>query len=306
MSKSIIIIIPYFGKFPEWSDLFFETLRCNSSIDFYFFTDCDIEIYEYSNIKYQKISFEDYISFVNNRIDLNFNPPNPYKLCDLRPLYGYIHYDIINKYDFYGWTDMDILFGDIRSFYTEDILSKYEVLSTHNVRISGHLSLFKNSKKNIMMFKKIYNWKEALYKKDFVGIDEHGLTNAYTLTIVDKINQKYNLKINNWFSVLLSKLKKKKLYLKEQYTTPFTQIPWIDGTINSEQPNTWYYIDGKVTNNRDGLRNFIYIHFMNFKNSQWRHDGTKAPWETKQSIYFVDKVSLKNGVVINSQGIFQI
>jgi hypothetical protein len=45
---------------------------------------------------------------------------------------------------------------------------------------------------------------------------------------------------------------------------------------------------------------------MNFKNSQWRHDGTKAPWETKQSIYFVDKVSLKNGVVINSQGIFQI
>ena len=157
MSKSIIIIIPYFGKFPEWSDLFFETLRCNSSIDFYFFTDCDIEKYESSNIKYQKISFEDYISFINKRIDLNFNPPNPYKLCDLRPLYGYIHHDVINKYDFYGWTDMDILFGDIRSFYTDDILSKYEVLSTHNIRISGHLSLFKNSKKNIMMFKKIYN-----------------------------------------------------------------------------------------------------------------------------------------------------
>jgi hypothetical protein len=302
----IILLIPYFGKFPEWSALFFESIKRNNTIDFYFFTDCDIENYQAPNIKYTKLSFLDYLKLVNRKNNLNFNPSNAYKICDLRPLFGALHNDVIENYDFYGWTDMDILFGDIRSFYNEEILGKYEVFSTHNGRISGHFSLFKNTVKNKLMYKKIYRWQEALAKKEFVGIDEHGLTNAYMLTIFDKINQKFNLHIDNFITRYFSTLKRKKLYFTEQYTTPFTVIPWIDGSINSNQPSTWYYKDGIITNDRDLSRKFIYLHFMNFKNSQWRHDGTKAPWEGKKKIYFVENLNSKNGVVINNQGIFQI
>ena len=299
-------MIPYFGKFPEWSDLFFETLKANATIDFYFFTDCDIEKYQSENIKYQKISFEDYVALVNKKSHIQFNPKNAYKICDLRPLFGYIHKDIFENYDFYGWTDMDILFGDIRSFYTDDILSKYDVLSTHSIRLSGHLSLFRNNVRNRMMFKKIYKWKEALANDKFIGIDENGLINAYTLTIFDKIQQKYNININNFLTRYISQNKIKKLYLKEQYTTPFTQIPWLDGTINSEQPNTWYYINGVITNNKDGSRSFIYLHFMNFKNSQWRHDGTKAPWEGLSSICFAEAKDIRKGIIIDQSGIKRI
>jgi hypothetical protein len=306
MHKKIILLIPYFGKFPEWSDLFFETLKANATIDFYFFTDCEIEKYQSENIKYQKISFEDYIALVNKKGHVKFKPQNAYKICDLRPLFGYIHEDIFKDYDFYGWTDMDILFGDIRTFYTDEILSTYDVLSTHSIRLSGHLSLFKNNLKNRMMFRKIYKWEEALLKNEFVGIDEHGLTNAYLLTFFDKLNQKFKLNIENVLSRYFAKLKRKKIFFKEQYTTPFTQIPWIDGSLNSNQPDTWYYINGEVTNNRDGSRTFIYLHFMNFKNSLWRHDGTKAPWEGLSKIYFVDNSDFENGIVINSKGIYSL
>ena len=74
--------------------------------------------------------------------------------------------------------------------------------------------------------------------------------------------------------------------------------------MNAEQPDTWYYRDGVVTNSRDKNRDFIYIHFMNFKSSQWRHDGTKAPWESKDRIYQIDDFSdIKDGVVIDANGI---
>jgi hypothetical protein len=301
--KKILIIIPYFGKFPEWVDLYFETLRQNSTIDFFFFTDCAIEKYESPNIKYKKISFQEYVKSVNIKKNINFSPNNAYKICDLRPLFGIVHKEIITGYDFYGWTDMDILFGNIRSFYTDDILEKYFVFSTHEIRISGHFALFRNSRQNIIKFKKIYDWKKHIENPEFVGIDEHGLTNAYTMTFFDKFNEKFKTNIDNVITRFIKKLKKRKLYLKEQYTTPFTSIPWLDGSVNSKQPDVWYYKNGQITNNRDGERKFMYLHFMNFKSSTWRHDGSKAPWEGKEKICFADVSDMNTGIVINNEGI---
>ena len=141
---------------------------------------------------------------------------------------------------------------------------------------------------------------------EFVGIDEHGITNAYTMTIVDKFNEKYGLHIKNKITQLLSRWKKRKLYLKEQYTTPFTTIPWLDGSVNSAHPSTWYYKHGIITNSRDGQRNFIYLHFMNFKNSRWRYDGTKAPWENKSSVCFAEVSDMEQGIEISEKGIYPI
>jgi hypothetical protein len=51
----------------------------------------------------------------------------------------------------------------------------------------------------------------------------------------------------------------------------------------------------------------MYIHFMNFKSSQWRHDGTKAPWEGKKQICFASVKEMVNiGLKINSEGILSI
>ncbi len=303
-NPKIILLIPYFGKFPEWAPLFFETVRRNDSIDFKFYTDCDTSSYKHiSNLSFQKMSFEDYISLARNTTNIDFSPANAYKICDLRPLFPVVHNQDIKAYDFYGWTDMDILFGDIRSFYTADLLHRYDVLSTHSVRVSGHLALFRNTKTNRELYKNIYNWRRHVAHPYFVGIDEHGVTNALTMTFFDKLNEKMNWSIDNFFTRWLKKWKTKRLYLVEQFTTPFIVEPWLDGSINSQQPNEWYYRDGVITNARDGSRNFIYLHFMNFKSSTYRHDGTKAPWEGQSSICSATVEDMLEGITINDQGI---
>ena len=300
------VYVYYFGKWPEWIDLYFETLRRNPTIDFHIFTDCEIPDLDAPNIFFHSISFDDYLKFARVKLEVEINALNGVKLCDLRPFLGFIHQDIFCKYDFYGYADSDLLFGDIRSFYTSDILKKYDVISSHKNRISGHFALFRNTRRNRLIFRKIYNWKKALKNPDFVGIDEHGITHAYQMTIFDKFNEKFSLRINNFFTRWASERRKKRLYMVEQFTTPFISIPWLDGSINSQQPDEWYYKDGKITNIRDGERNFLYIHFMNFKSSQWRHDGTKAPWEGKGKICFATPEEMTKGIIINSEGISPI
>jgi len=300
----LALIIPYFGKFPDWADLYFETIRRNPRIDFLFYTDCDYSPYQnIPNCLFHATSFQDYIQNAREKTGIAFNPANAYKLCDLRPLYPIIHFEDIQDYDFYGWTDMDILFGNIRDFYTDSLLMNYDIFSTHKIRISGHLAIFRNETKYREAYKKIYRWREHLAFPEFVGIDEHGITNALTMTFFDKLNEKMNWSVDNFITRWMKKIKMKRYYMVEQYTTPFTSIPWIDGSINSQQPDVWHYKDGNITNQRDGDRRFIYLHFMNFKSATYRHDGTPAPWEGKKNILSATVEDMKQGITISPEGI---
>ena len=50
----------------------------------------------------------------------------PYKLCDYKPAYGEIFAPELSGYDFWGYGDMDLVFGDLRAYFTEDKLRKYD------------------------------------------------------------------------------------------------------------------------------------------------------------------------------------
>jgi hypothetical protein len=298
--KSIVFICFYFGKFPEWFELYFETLRLNSTIDFVFYTDCDYEEYSSHNVTFNKISYEDYVFKVIQKTGIDFTPANPYKLCDFRPLLATIHNEDIKDYDFYGYADLDLIFGDIRSFYTDELLNKYDVFSTHAHTLSDHCVLFRNIDLNINMYNQIGGWAEKLSSPYCVGIGEDNLFLAY---------EKYKLNQFKRFRGIykyIYKFRGLKLYLKEQYTTPFTPIPWINGEINEFQPSSWFYKDGKITNSRDKNRNFLYLHFMNFKSSKYRHDGSIAPWEGLRKVCYATKSDMIKGLSINDKGIFPL
>ena len=299
--QKIILIIPYFGKWPIWMELYLDSVKRNENIDFLFITDCDSSILNgIKNVSFEITTFEEYVNRYKMLLGDDIQIPNAYKICDLRPFFGLVHQEKIHSYDFFGWTDVDILFGDIRSFYTDEILSKFEVLSTHKTRLSGHLALLRNNEKHRTIGQKIYNWKRALQNPNFVGIDEHGITNALQMTLFDKIAEKFKFSKDNLILNLIRKTKTTKHYFVEQYTTPFTPIPWIDGSLNSTQPDEWFYDQGVVTNTRDTDKKCIYLHMMNFKSSGWRADGTIAPWQTD---FMYEVGNLNKKIKIDVKGI---
>jgi hypothetical protein len=298
--KSVVVICFYFGNLPDWFDLYFESLKLNSSIDFLFYTDCNFDNYIAPNVKFESVSLNEYFDLIESRTGINISSRQPYKLCDFRPLLAQIHWNEIEYYDYYGYADIDLIFGDIRKFYNDFLRSNYDVISTHEHTLSDHFVIFKNNHRNRTMYKNIGGWYEKISAKETVGIGEDYLLKAYRKYIFEWKNR--FRKINSFFYPFFGI----KLCLIEQYTTPFIPIPWTDGSMNSNQPNTWYYINGEITNNRDKGKSFIYLHFMNFKSSKYRHDGTPAPWENKEKICFAKQEDMKTGIVINSDGIMPL
>ena len=297
---SILILYPYFGKLPEWFDLFHETLLRNADVDFLFFTDVEFDRYTAPNVQHRSMSLSDYAQLCSQKLGINVVLENSYKICDLRPFFGRIHANEIKGYDFYGYGDIDLLFGDIRSFYSSQILHKYDVLSTHPDRLSGHFCLFRNSEFNrTLSFNIIEDFEEKLFSAQNIGLDEAPLLNLYLKTNA-RLRES---RIPVWKYIKARRAAK--LYLKEQYTTPFIPKPWTDGSLNSAQPSEWMYRDGLITNNRDIGRNFIYLHFMNFKSSAYRADNTPAPWEGKK-ICFAQAEDMKRGVSIGPLGMYPI
>ena len=77
-----------------------------------------------------------------------------YKLCDFKPALGYIFSDYIKKYDFWGYCDIDIIFGNIRAFMTDDLLNEYDVISARHDYLTGCFALYKNNQDMCELFNK--------------------------------------------------------------------------------------------------------------------------------------------------------
>ncbi len=173
--KKIILIIPYFGKLPNYFPLWLKSIEYNPTINFLLITD-DKTKYSYpKNIKVIYSQFEEIQKKIKNIFDFNVKINKPYKLCDYRPFYNIIFDSEIKNYDFWGYCDIDLIFGNIRKFLTDEILEEYEKIYTR-----GHLTLFKNSLKvnSAIRYTKInpnfYNYKEALTTDYACHFDEWG------------------------------------------------------------------------------------------------------------------------------------
>lgn len=136
--KTILIIIPYFGKFPKQFKFWLQSAGNNPTIDFLLLTDNQFQSKE--NIKVIQMTFDDFKAFIQSKFDFNIALNTPYKICDFRGAYGYIFSEFCRDYDFWGFGDIDVIYGDIRHFLTDEILSNYKVVLGY-----GHLTLYKNS-----------------------------------------------------------------------------------------------------------------------------------------------------------------
>lgn len=277
MAKSLVKIIAYFGQWPEWINFYIESCKWNPDIHWLIYTDCPEPENKAENVFYKKLSFKDYCDQVSSRLNIDFHPDSSYKLCDLKPAFGYIHENDIIHYDYYAFGDVDIIYGDIRKFFSDDVLEKYQLISTHNDRISGHLAVFENSARMRNSFRQIPKWRQKF--EDTI----HQCYDEITYARVFLRFQKYPIVIQN-LAKMLSPYRRRCLF-NEQYSTILSSIPWSNGSV--EHPQTWLWNQGKLTNTKDGDREYCYLHFMNWKSNRYLPGELKdepAAWQRISSI----------------------
>lgn len=135
-----MLLLPYWGRFPNYFQFFLESVRRNPSIDFHIITDDD-RYFEYpQNVKVTYMCFGEFKAKVESKFDFPLTyASTPYKMCSVRTIWGYALPTLIDDYDWWGYCDCDMIFGDIRHYITDDVLKCYD-----RVLSRGHLTLYRN------------------------------------------------------------------------------------------------------------------------------------------------------------------
>lgn len=261
---TICFIIPYFGSWPFWFPFFLESCRKNPGINWRLHTDCGTPDNLPDNVRIIETDFDSYCRRVSVSLSIEFTPANPYKLCDLKPALGHIHQEELQRYDFWAFGDLDLVYGDLRRHFTAERLARNDVFSTHRRRISGHCCLLRNTQRMRDAFRAARDWRTLLANREHVAFDE----SAFSHLFVRHKNWP------NWLADLAKPLNQwtRRTENIEAFTTPNVGLAWIDGSRSF--PDNWYWIDGRLTNDHDGTREFPYFHFMAWKHAEWQSANT--------------------------------
>jgi hypothetical protein len=280
---SIAFLIPYFGSWPFWMPFFLESCRRNPDIHWWLFSDCGIPENLPSNVKVEPISFKEYCLLVSKQLGIRFDPTAPYKLCDIKPALGYIHAEHLAGYDFWAFGDLDVIYGDLRSYFTAERLSRYDLFSTHARRVSGHLCMIRNNPCGRELFMKVPQWQERFCEPTHFAFDEQAFSRVF-------IKRKNLPKLLYKLAGKLNPLRRRSKF-SEQFSTPGGAVCWHDGT--KDFPLTWYWRDGHLTNDLNGDRTYLYFHFAIWKRDTWsmlsEPDPTYVKKLAQEAAWQIDK-----------------
>lgn len=254
---SIRFLIPYFGCWPFWMPFFLQSCRRNPDIDWLFFTDCGLPENAPDNVRFIEMSFEAYCQLVSTRLGIEFYPVQPYKLCDIKPALGYIHADQLKGVDFWAFGDIDVVYGDLRRYFTAERLAGKDLFATHARRISGHLCLLRNTAMMREAFMSIPRWQERYADPTHQALDE----GAFSRLFVRHKNWPESVRL---FAARFNAWSRRSEFIESHST--FTLLSDDRRVV----PERWFLRNGRLTNSEMGNTELPYLHFLEWKNKHWK------------------------------------
>lgn len=146
MAKDLALIVPYYGTFPEYTKIFFHSLKYNAGLDLILITDQELDV-QLENLIVIKKSFKEFKNDIQKLFDFEIALETPYKICDYRAAFGMLLEDILSPYKYWGYCDLDVVLGDVLEFLPSNVLEKFEKFYQN-----GHLTIFKNTYENNRRF----------------------------------------------------------------------------------------------------------------------------------------------------------
>jgi hypothetical protein len=145
MAKDIGLVVCYFGQeWPAYFSHFLASCLANPEVDFLIFTNLAPPLTGPNTHFTYLADLAAFNALASSQLDLCIALTDPYKLCDLKPAYGVIFADYLQAYRFWGYCDIDLVFGDIRSFITDEVLRDYDVVSAVAEYPAGFFLLLRN------------------------------------------------------------------------------------------------------------------------------------------------------------------
>ena len=162
-----LILLPYFGKFNNYFELWLNSCRENSDFDWLIFSDVALCTALPKNVKIVHCTLRDLKEKFQKKLGLTLVLKDAYKLCDYKQFYGYLFSEYLQGYDYWGYCDCDLIFGNIRDFLSRNLQDRYDKLFR-----TGHFSMIRNDPELNELFFKYGTYKITLTSSVIYGYDE--------------------------------------------------------------------------------------------------------------------------------------
>ena len=235
----ILIIIPYFGDWPPWFSYFLQTCEANPSFSWLLYSDCKKPKEIPPNIRIIQKNLSQFNQLASRKLNLKINIRNPYKICDLRPSFGEIFEDFTKNFDFWGYSDLDLFYGNIGHFITNNILKEYDLISVRKYYLTGHFALYRNTKIVNTLYKKGYQFKKIFEDNNYhYAFDER--LNNYGKKLFNPLK---NRLIRKTYSSLETKINKIRSKIKPRFSPPPSDMTSIAKLANQDGIIRYYSKD---------------------------------------------------------------
>ena len=268
-----------------------ESCRHNKHIDWKIISDCGPLSNKADNVEIIDTTFSDFSKQVSRRLNIHFKPENAYKLCDIKPMLGLIMEDRIKSYSFWGFGDLDVVYGNLQACFSDSLFDRYDLISTHATRVSGHLCFLRNNEKMRNIFRRAPGWQQIIEDNRHWAFDEKNFSKLFLK------HKNFPEMPRRWLNKLY-KLNRSASFM-EYYSTPHLRCPWLNGSRTF--PEVWYLRPGNgLTTDIDGKRQFPYLHFMHWKGNVW------AKIADKKLLVNVPGHKIRDGWKVTKDGFFQL
>jgi hypothetical protein len=136
-----------------------------------------------TNVKVLAPTIDEWAKRVKDKlaIDVPWDKTWYYKLNDYKPTFGVLFADIIEGFDWWGWVDLDVIFGNFVTFrhlFHKQIdprsSKQYEMISGCWFRTCGPITMIKSTPENNQLYQKQKRYMAKLLEKKAQTLDENG------------------------------------------------------------------------------------------------------------------------------------
>jgi hypothetical protein len=174
----IAFVVPFLGKWPRWSRLFFQSVGANPIVDILLLCEFRPRWSLPANIVVIATSRAELVARIKAGTGLGLKGISGHKLCDFKPFFGVIFSDLLKDYEFWGFCDVDMMFGNLAKLFDSDFLDRIDLFSAHNSQVVGHFTILRNTESMNRIAFGINNWQEDCRYPTTMAVDELPFTQA--------------------------------------------------------------------------------------------------------------------------------
>jgi uncharacterized protein DUF6625 len=243
--RKALLILPYFGSFGPWVPLYLHSLAKQSTLDLLLLTDAPPPPLP-PQVRRVEMTFDQLRERAAARLSTPVSLHRTRNICDLRPAYGLIFEEFVRGYEYWGFGDEDVLYGDVDGILGPHLDGTVDIVSPGMNGKSGHLTLVRNAPRTNELAMRDPAFKEVLVSREHWAYDETSWRRGHDSS--------------SFYALVKAEAARGELTLHQG----------LARRVNVPAPGRWYVYDGRRLR-EDGGTELLYYHWgrMRHLNVRW-------------------------------------